>query len=232
MQGLHHGSAHSQSVGQYQHVCPGHFLADNRSRCQSIEFGQDQVHEYHIGIQLAHLLHCLRSIDRFAHHVQLWTLSHYLTQPFRNYLVIIDNQYPDPVCSPFARESQWPQMATSSLHIGFRPFDLLRPAGALILLPLRLVRCSPDCSGASIQRRRPESVLNGKSLPIRLPVCHRKLLRVLTPMYNWLIQLFGEANVMMGKEYSRMSVLVSKESISQESLCPHPHGFPYLMASA
>jgi hypothetical protein len=55
---------------------------------------------------------------------------------------------------------------------------------------------------------------------------------ILTPMYNWLIQLFGEANVMMVKEYSRMSVLVSKESISQESLCPHPHCFPYLMASA
>src|SRR5436309_12275071 len=30
-------------------------------------------------------------------------------------------------------------------------------------------------------------------------------------------QLFGEANVMMVKEYPRMSVLVSKESISQES---------------
>jgi len=56
-------------------------------------------------------------------------------------------------------------MATSSLHIWFRPFDLLRPAGTLILLPLRLVICSSDRSGASIQRRRPESVLNGKSLP-------------------------------------------------------------------
>src|SRR5205809_6524742 len=30
-------------------------------------------------------------------------------------------------------------------------------------------------------------------------------------------QLFGEANVMMVKEYPRMSVLVIKESISQES---------------
>src|SRR2546421_3835705 len=33
----------------------------------------------------------------------------------------------------------------------------------------------------------------------------------------WVFQLFGEANVMMVKEYPRMSVLVIKESISQES---------------
>ncbi len=48
-----------------------------------------------------------------------------------------------------------------------------------------------------------------------------------TPTYFWLFQLFGEANVMMVKEYPGTSVLVSKESISQESLCPHPHCFPY-----
>src|SRR5437660_7625340 len=47
-----------------------------------------------------------------------------------------------------------------------------------------------------------------------------------------LFQLFGEASVMMVKEYPRMSVLVIKESISQESLCPHPHCFPCHKVSA
>jgi hypothetical protein len=51
-----------------------------------------------------------------------------------------------------------------------------------------------------------ESIQETWSWPLRIDV-YDKSPHLSTPTYFWLIQLFGEANVMMVKKYLRMSVL-------------------------
>src|SRR4051812_25868643 len=79
--------------------------------------------------------------------------------------------------------------------------------------------CQSICSQRSIASRRdvltyirnwvenqpPKRLLSGWAPVWKRSVRFSKPV-ILTPVYNWLFQLFGEANVKLRKEYPRMSV--------------------------